>query len=102
LAVISTIEAAPFVVCALSSGLGLWSERPLILLVAPIASVQAPSYLLADRGICGYRDNDALLCDDLAASCLNREVFRSERQASIGAVPARPGPGHTLKKLNSI
>jgi hypothetical protein len=81
----------------------LRSERPLILLVAPIAFVQTPGYLLAQRGIGCYRDNDALLCDDLAASCLDREVFRPERrQASIGPVPALPGPGHTLKKLNSI
>jgi hypothetical protein len=92
LAVISTIEVA-------ASG---WSERPLILLVAPIAFVQAPSYLLAHRGIGGYRDHDALLCEDLAASCLDREVFRSERQAPIGPAPALPGRGHTLKKLNSI
>jgi hypothetical protein len=74
----------------------------LILLVAPIAFVQAPGYLFAHRGIGGYRDNDAVLCDDLAASRLDREVFRSEWQASIGPVPALPGPGHTLKKLNSI
>jgi hypothetical protein len=71
----------------------------LILLVAPIAFVQAPSYLLAHREIGGYRDNGALLCDDLATSCLNREVFRSQRRASIGPVPALPD---TLKKLNSI
>jgi hypothetical protein len=74
----------------------------LILLIAPIAFVQAPSYLLAHRGIGGYRDHDALLCKDLAASRLDREVFRSERQAPIGPVPALSGPGHTLKKLNSI
>ena len=62
----------------------------------------APGYLLAHRGIGGYRDNEAVLCDDLAASCLDREVFRSERQAPIGPVPALPDPCHTLKKLNSI
>jgi hypothetical protein len=73
----------------------------LILLIAPIAFVQAPSYLLAHRGIGGYRDHDALLCEDLAASCLDREVFRSERQAPIGPVSALSGLGHTLKKLNS-
>jgi len=61
------------------------SERPLILLVVPIASVQAPRYLLAHRGIGG-----------------DREVFRSERQASIGPVPAFQGSGHAFKKLNSI
>jgi hypothetical protein len=72
----------------------------LILLVAPIAIVQAPDYLLAHRGIAGYRDREALLCDDLASLCLEREMFRSERQASIG--PALPGPGHALKKLNAI
>jgi hypothetical protein len=72
----------------------------LILLVASIAIVQAPNYLLAHRGIAGYRDREALLGDDLAAPCLDREMFRSERQASIG--PPRPGPGHALKKLNSI
>jgi hypothetical protein len=99
LAVISTIEVAPFDSHFLAaSG---WSERPLILLVAPIAFVQAPSYLLAHLGIGRYRDNDAVLGDDLAASCLDREVLRSERQAPIGSVPALPGPGHTLKKLNS-
>jgi hypothetical protein len=80
----------------------LWSKRPLIFLVAPIAFVQAPSYLLAHHGIGGYRDNDAVLCDDLAASCLDREVFRSERQASIGPVPTLPGVGYASKKLNSI
>jgi hypothetical protein len=74
----------------------------LIFLVAPIAFVQAPGYLLAYRGIGGFRDNDALPCDDLAASCLDREMFRSERQASIGPVPALLGPRHTSKKLNSI
>jgi hypothetical protein len=52
----------------------LRSECPLILLVAPIAFVQAPSYLLAHRGI-GGRDNDALLSEDLAASRPDREVF---------------------------
>jgi hypothetical protein len=56
--------------------------------------------LLAHRRIGGYRDNDALLSDDLAAPCLDREMFRSERQASIG--PPLPGPSDTLKKLNSI
>jgi hypothetical protein len=90
LAVISIIEVALFES----------SERPLILLVAPTAIVQAPGYLLAHRGIVGYRDREALLCDDLAAPCLDREMFRSERQASIGS--PRPGTGHTLKKLNSI
>src|SRR5258708_12045088 len=84
------------------SGLGLWSERPLILLVAPIAFVQAPSYLLAHRGIAGYRDHGALLSDDLVASCLDREMFRSKRQASIGPVPTLPAPGHTFQKLNPI
>jgi hypothetical protein len=69
----------------------------LILLVAPIAFVQAPGYLLAHRGIGGYRDHDAVLREDLAASCLDREVFRSERQASIGPVRAFPGPGYALK-----
>jgi hypothetical protein len=57
------------------SSLRLWSERPLILLVTQIAFVQAPSYLLAHRGIGCCGDNDAVLCDDLAASCLDREVF---------------------------
>jgi hypothetical protein len=88
LAVISIIEVALFES----------SERPLILLVAPIAIVQAPGYLLAHRGIAGYRDRETLRCDDLAAPCLDREMFRSERQASIGS----PRPGNTLKKLNSI
>jgi len=72
-----------------------------ILLVAPIAFVQAPSYLLAHRRIGRYRDDDALLREDLAASCRDREVFRSERQALIGPVPAVSSSGHTLKKLNS-
>jgi hypothetical protein len=74
----------------------------LIFLVAPIAFVQTPSYLLAHRGIAGYRDHDALLSDDLAASCLDREKFRSERQAPIGPIPTLASPGHTLQKLNSI
>ena len=51
-----------------------FSERPLILLVAPIAVVQAPGYLLAHRWIAGDRDREALLGDNLAASCLDREV----------------------------
>jgi hypothetical protein len=79
-----------------------WSERPLILLVAPIALVQAPNYLLAHCGIGCYRDNDAVLRHDLAASCLDREVFRSERQAFIGPVRALPSHSDALKKLNSI
>jgi len=74
----------------------------LILLVAPIAFVQAPSDLLAHRGIGGDCNNGAVLRDDLAAPCLDREVFRSERQASIGPVPALLGPGYASKKLNSI
>jgi hypothetical protein len=47
----------------------------LILLAAQIAFVQAPSYLRAHRGIGRCRDNDAMLGDDLAASCQDREVF---------------------------
>jgi len=47
----------------------------LILLVAPIAIVQATDDLLANRGIGGYRDDNALLCDDLAAPYFDREVF---------------------------
>jgi hypothetical protein len=101
LAVISTIEVAPIRLVSTFQQPRVWSERPSILLVAPIAFVQAPGNLLAHRGIGSYRDNDALLCDDLAASCLDGEVFRSERQASIGPVPAFPDSGHALKKLNS-
>src|SRR5882672_3195558 len=82
--VISTIAVAPFDSWALSSGLLPRSERPLIFLVVPIAFVQAPRYLLAHRGIGGDRDNDALLRDDFAASCLDWKVFRSKLQASIG------------------
>jgi hypothetical protein len=74
----------------------------LILVVASIAIVQAPNYLLAHRGSAGYRDREALLGDDLAAPCLDREMFRSERQAPIGPIPTLASPGHTLKKLNSI
>jgi hypothetical protein len=74
----------------------------LILLVTPIAFVQAPGYLLAHRGIGGCRDDDAFLRDDLSAPCPDREVVRSERQASIGPVRALNGAGYTLKNLNSI
>src|SRR6266702_3839522 len=102
LAVISTIQVAPSVSRALSGGFGLRSERPLILLVVPVALVQAPNYLLAHRGIAGHRDREALLRDDLAAPCLDREMFRSERQAPIGPVRALPGHGYASKKLNSI
>jgi len=83
-----------------SGGLGLWSERPLILLVAPIAIVQAPNYLLAHRGIAGYRDREALRCHDL------RVPLPRPGNVPIGAASvdrtSRPGLGHTLKKLNSI
>ncbi|WP_157676465.1 hypothetical protein [Afipia sp. GAS231] len=72
----------------------------MILLVAPIAVVQAPDDLLAHRGVTGDRDREALLGDNLAAFCLDREMFRSERQASIGR--PRPAYGHSLKELNSI
>jgi hypothetical protein len=78
------------------------SERPLILLIGQIAIVQASSYLRAHRGIGGDRDHDAFLCNDLAASCLDREVFRSQWQALIGPVPELRDPGHTSQKLNSI
>jgi hypothetical protein len=71
-------------------------------LAAQIAFVQAPSDLLAHRGIGCRRDSDAVLCDDLAAPCPDREVVRSERQASIGPVRALHGAGYTLKNLNSI
>jgi hypothetical protein len=73
----------------------------LILLAAPIAFVQAPGYLLAHCGIGCCRDNDAVLGDDLATSRLDREVFWSERQTSIGPVPALRCPGYPSKKLNS-
>jgi hypothetical protein len=74
----------------------------LILLVVPIAFVQAPRDLLAHRGIGGYRDNGALLRDDFATSCLDRKVLRPERQLSIRSVPAHTGSGYASKKLNSI
>src|SRR5258708_6915635 len=79
----------------------LGSERPLTLLVAPIAFVQAPGYLLADRGIGCRRDNDAVLGDDLAASGLDREVFGSERQVPVGPVQTLACFGQSLKKLNA-
>ena len=84
------------------AGLRLRSERPLIFLASQIAFVQAPGDLLAHRGIGCCRDDDAVLCDDLEASCLDREMLRSERQMSVGPIRAFPGPGYTLKKLNSI
>src|ERR1700754_1967577 len=74
LAVISTIEVA-LSIREHFLARELRSQRPLILLVAQVAFIQAPSYLLAHRGIGCCRDNDAVLCDDLAASCLDREVF---------------------------
>src|ERR1700737_2281186 len=95
------LEARPTTTHQQETGLRLRSERPLTFLVAQIAFIQAPGYLLAHRGIGCYRDNDAVLCDDLAASCLDREVFWSEWQASIGPVRVLPALGHPSKKLNS-
>ena len=68
------VEIVPFDHESLLAAAG-WLERPLILLVAPIAFVQAPSYLLAHRSIGCCCDSDALLCDDLTTPCLNREVL---------------------------
>src|SRR5712675_1220921 len=49
------------------------SKRPLILLVVPIALVQAPNDFFTHLGITCDRDNHAVLCDDIAVFCLDRE-----------------------------
>jgi hypothetical protein len=70
-------------------------KAPIILLVVPVALVQAPNDFFAHLGIAGDRDNHAVLRDDIAVFGLDREVFRTERQAPTGTVPALRGACHT-------